>query len=261
CFELKAVLIALYSSRVGSYDTFSSSTAVAVDAANTTMAKAWARVLLCDMESSPSAPRVMRASGRPPRACLQREEPSWYRTGRGGSAARRGGDYAATRSGRQRSPRDGPCSAATAAAWRARAASLRARGLSERERRCRFVLSHRVCSCFVVIARLLSVLCRRPGWRLRTTKKARVAGAARALVHSGSSRIRTSQRRARCDRSHGWPPGPRYNNTRSRTLSSRASTCPIDTGMSRAFDLCPLQVGALVARCRACVISDPSASP
>ena len=58
-----------------------------------------------------------------------------------------------------------------------------ARGLSEMDRRCRFVLSHRLCSCFVVIARpswgvgviVLS------NWRLRAKTKARVAGAARAF--------------------------------------------------------------------------------
>src|SRR5262249_17867772 len=54
-----------------------------------------------------------------------------------------------------------------------------------------------------------------------------------------SWRIRTSQRRARRDRSHGWPPEPRYNNTASRAASSRPGYVPHDVahvkGLARAF--------------------------
>src|SRR5262249_4135866 len=64
------------------------------------------------------------------------------------------------------------------------------------------------------------------------------------LVHTRSSRIRTSQRRARRDRSHGWPPGPRYNNTASSAALARRGVCRSRRRVSRSA----LQPPTLVAR-------------
>src|SRR5262249_57177542 len=102
--------------------------------------------------------------------------------GGAGGAAGPGAGGAGGGGERQRPRRDGVCSAASAAAWTARAAARSARGLSDMDRRCRFVLSHRLCSCFVVIARSslgwrVIVL---SSWRLRANSKAPVAGAAPA---------------------------------------------------------------------------------
>src|SRR5262245_42447632 len=140
-----------------------------------------------------------------------------------------------------------------AAAWTARAASRSARGLPEMERRCRFVLRHRLCSCFVVIARPSSgSVCRRPLELAAPRKNKGPGGWSRPGLWFTRDRRgsgRHSDERGATEVTGGHP-GLGTTTGRRQLHPHGEGCCPSRRRVSRASRTprCALQSGTLVAR-------------